>query len=131
MSLDYSFTSADLTAMREAQDGHMLDTGNVQPVTLEIDSFGQQTKTYSTNSTSIACGLDMRTGSERHGVDKVLIDYDATVRLPIGTSVTEQDRFRVTKRFGEILSTALVFDIIAPIQRGPSGIRLLLRKRDV
>ena len=131
MTLDYSFTANDLTAMREAQDGHMLDTGNVQPVTLAFDSFGQQTETYSSDSASIVCGLDMRPGSERHGNEKIVIEYDATVRLPISTSVNITDRFRVTKRFGETLATALVFDIVAPIQRGPSGIRLMLRKRTV
>ena len=131
MTLDYSFTANDLTAMREAQDGHMLDTGNVQTVTLAIDSFGQQTETYSSNESSIVCGLDMRPGQERHGIEKVIVEYDATVRLPIGTTVSEDDRFRVTKRFGETLATALVFDIVSPIQRGPSGIRLMLRKRDV
>ena len=131
MTLDYSFTANDLTAMREAQDSHMLDTGNVQTVTLTVDSFGQQVESYPTNETAIACGLDMRPGSERHGIEKVVIEYDATVRLPIGTTVTEDDRFRVTKRFGETLTTALTFDIISPIQRGPSGIRLMLRKRTV
>ena len=131
MTLDYSFSSADLTAMREAQDGHMLDTGNVQPVSVSADSFGQNVESYPTNSSSIACGLDMRPGSERFGVEKTVIEYDATVRVPISTTVDLRDRFRVTKRFGETLSTALVFDIVAPPQRGPSGIRLLLRKRDV
>ena len=72
----------------------------------------------------------MRPGSERHLVDKTLIEYDATVRLPITTAVGMQDRFRVTKRFGETLSTPLVFDIVGPIQRGPSGVRLLLRIRE-
>jgi len=57
------------------------------------------------------------------------VEYDATVRVPIATTVDLRDRFRVTKRFGETLSSALVFDIVAPPQRGPSGIRLLLRKR--
>lgn len=131
MTLDYSFTAADLTAMREAQDGHMLDTGNVQPVSVSVDSFGQAVETYSTNSSSIACGLDMRPGSERFGTEKTIIDYDATVRVPISTSVDIRDRFRVTKRFSETLGTYLLFDIVAPPQRGPSGIRLLLRKRDV
>ena len=131
MSLDYDFTAADLTDMRAAQDGHMMDTGNIQPITLTTDSYGQVVESWPSNSADIACGLDMRSGSERHGIDKVIVEYDATVRLPIGTAINLQDRFRVTKRHNETLTTALTFDIIAPIQRGASGIRLLLRKRDV
>ena len=130
MTLDYDFTTADLTALRHAQDGHMMDTGNVQPITVTGDTFGQQVETWVTNSASIVCGFDMRPGSERHGIDKTLIEYDATVRLPVGTTVDLRDRFRITKRHGETLTTALVFDIISPIQRGPSGVRLMLRRRE-
>ena len=130
MTLDYDFTTQDLTALRHAQDGHMMDTGNVQPISVTGDTFGQQVESWPTNSAAIVCGLDMRPGSERHGVDKVLVEYDATVRLPVGTTVDLRDRFRVTKRHDETLSTPLVFDIVSPIQRGPSGVRLMLRRRE-
>lgn len=126
--MSYAFTATELTAMRSAQDGHLLDTGNIQPITVTGDTFGQQVETWPTNSASIACGLDMRPGSERHGADKTVVEYDATVRVPIATTVDMRDRFRVTKRFGETLVSALVYEIVAPIQRGPSGIRLLLKR---
>lgn len=126
--MSYQFSAAELTAMRTAQTGHMLDTGNMQPVSVSQDTFGQMVETWPSNSADISCGLDMRPGSERHGTDKTVVQYDATARLPIGTAVDLRDKFRVTKRFGETLSTALIFEIVAPIQRGPSGIRLLLRR---
>ncbi len=129
MTLDFAFTDADLESMRDMQDAHMLDTGLVQAVTVTGDTFGQQVESW-TDGSAIACGLDMRPGSERHGTDKTLIEYDATVRLPVSTTVDLRDRFKVTKRFGETLTTALVFDIVSPIQRGPSGIRLMLRRRE-
>lgn len=124
----YQFTAAELSDMRTAQDGHMLDVGNMQPVSVSGDTFGQQVESWPSNSADLACGLDMRPGSERHGADKTVVTYDATVRLPIGTAVALRDKFRVTKRFGETLGTALIFEIVAPIQRGPSGIRLLLKR---
>lgn len=124
---DFSFSASELAAMREAQTDHMLDTGNIQPISTSTDSFGQVVESWPTNSSDISCGLDMRPGSERRESDKTVITYDATVRLPITTSVDLRDKFRVTKRFGESLSTPLVFEIVAPIQRGPSGIRLMLR----
>lgn len=128
MSLDYDFSATELTDMRVAQEAHMMDTGNVQPVTVTGDTFGQEIETWPTNSDSIACGLDMRPGSERHGVDKTVIEYDATVRVPIETTVDLRDHFRITKRFDETLDTALVFNIVSPPQLGPSGIRLLLQR---
>ena len=126
--MSYAFTAIELSNFRTTQDGHMLDTGNVQPITVTEDTFGQLVETWPTNSTNIVCGLDMRPGSERHGTDKIVVEYDATVRVPIATTVDMRDRFRVTKRFGETLSSALVFGIAAPAQRGPSGIRLLLKR---
>ena len=106
----------------------MFDTGNIQPRTQTLDSYDQPVETFPTNSADLACGLDMRPGSERFTLDKTVTTYDATVRLPITATPTVGDRFRVTKRHGETLAIALVFNIISPIQRGPSGIRLILQR---
>lgn len=122
------FTADELTNMRSAQDSHMMDTGNIQPVTITPNTYGEQVESWPTNSTSIDCGLDMRPGSERHGTDSTITTYDATVRLPIATTWNMRDRFRVTKRFGETLTTALVFEFVSPPQRGPSGLRALLKR---
>ena len=69
----------------------------------------------------------MRSGIERHLTDKTLLEYDATIRLPIASTPDPIDRIKITKRFGED-TTDIVFEIVGPIQRGPSGIRLLLKK---
>ncbi len=105
-----------------------MDIGNFQPVSVAQDSMGQMVTTWPTNSADMACGLNMAPGSEEHSQQNTVIEYDATVRLPISTTVDLRDRFRVTKRYGAMLTTALVFDIVSPIQRGPSGIRLMLRR---
>lgn len=99
----------------------------MQPISTSTDTFGQVVESWPSNSADVSCGLDMRPGSEVRGIDKTVIKWDATVRLPITTTVNIRDKFRVTKRFAESLSTALTFEIVSPIQRGPSGIRLLLR----
>ena len=121
-------TAGELSAMRATQQAAMMDTGNMQPVTVTQDGFGQMVESWPTNSADVACGLDMRSGSEKADAEKTVISYDAVVRLPIATSVDPRDRFRITKRFGEALSTPLIYSIVSPIQRGPSGIRLLLRR---
>ena len=106
----------------------MMDTGNIMPVTTTPDEMNQDVETWPTNSANIACGLDMRPGSERHGSEMIVVTYDATVRLPVTTTYDMRDHFRVTKRHGETLSTALEFEFVGPPQRGPSGIRALLRR---
>lgn len=121
-----TFSAGELTDMRTTQDAHMLDTCTLQTHSTTRDAYGQDVDAW-TDGSSVACGLDMRPGSERRGAKMTVVEYDATVRLPIGTTVDEKMRIKVTKRFGESI-TALVFDIVSPVQRGPSGIRLMLRK---
>jgi len=121
-----TFSAGDLADMRTTQDAHMLDTCTLQTHSTTRDALGQDVDAW-TDGSSVACGLDMRPGSERRGAKMTVVEYDATLRLPIGTTVNEKMRIKVTKRFGENITTQ-VFDIVSPIQRGPSGIRLVLRK---
>ena len=125
------FDSADLANMRESQEDHMQDECHIQAVVITANSMNEQVESWPADGAALACGLDMRPGSERHGANRVVVNYDATLRLPITATPDEKDRIKVTKRFGETLSTPLVFDIISPIQRGPSGIRIMLKKIEV
>lgn len=121
------FTTVDLTNMRDCNELHMMDTCHLQACVQTDDSFNQPVETWPADGDALECGLDMRPGSERHGVDKTILSYDATIRLPITSAPDAKDRIKVTKRHGEALGTALVYNIVGPVQRGPSGVRLLLK----
>ena len=121
------FSTEELTNFRSTQTNHMMDTVVRQVYSATSNSYNEDVVTY-TDQTAIDCGLDMRPGSERHTQSYTALEYDATMRLPITTTINARDRLKVTKRFGETLSTALVFEIVGPVQRGPSGIRLLLKR---
>lgn len=123
------FSADELTGFRSAQVGHMMDLVVRQVYSATSNSYNEDVVTY-TDQTAIDCGLDMRPGSERHTQSYTALEYDATMRLPITTTIDARDRLKVTKRFGETLTTALVFEIVGPVQRGPSGIRLLLKRID-
>ena len=120
------FSAADLTNMRSCQDAHMMDVCKFGTASQTADTMNQQVETF-VYGADVDCGLDMRPGSERHGVDKTVSEYDATIRLPIASAPDPIDRVKVTDRFGEALAVDLVYNIVGPIQRGPSGIRLLLK----
>ena len=122
------FSTEELTNFRSAQTGHMMDTVVRMVYTPNINSYNEDNPTYPDQAGTIKCGLDMRPGSERYTQSYTALEYDATMRLPITTTINARDRLKVTKRFGETLSTALVFEIVGPVQRGPSGIRLLLKR---
>lgn len=121
--------AADLTFMRAAQAGHMYDTAIRQAYSSTTNSFNESVGAWDETSTvEIPCGLDMRPGTLRRSAAYTTLEYDATIRLPITTTIDARDRLRITKRFGETLATALVFEIAGPVQRGPSGIRLMLKR---
>jgi hypothetical protein len=124
------FTTDELTGLRDAQSEHMMDTYVPQAYSRTFNAVGEPVVTY-TDGTAAGCGLDMRPGSERHGPGNTLLEYDATVRLPVTATPNARDRVKITKRFDETLATALVYEIVGPIQRGPSGIRLLLKRVEV
>ena len=124
------FDAATLAWMRAAQTGAMQDLCLIQTYARTFNSFAEPVETWTDSPTTTACGLDMRPGSERHGADMTTVEYDATLRLPISTTIDARDHIKVTHRYGEAI-TAQVYRVEGPVQRGPSGIRLRLRKVEV
>ena len=120
------FSAADLANMKSCQDDHMMDTCKLGTCTQTSDTHGQLVETFAYGA-DVICGLDMRPGSERHGVDHTVLQYDATVRLPFASAPDAKDRIKVTKRHGTALAADQVYNIVGPIQKGPSGVRLLLK----
>lgn len=128
MTLDYDFTAQDLTAFREAQYGHMQDAGYFQALTRTFNTYGEEVNSWADSGSEVSCGLEMMSGAEMRRQDKTIVTYDAVLRIQVTELPSELKRFRVTKRHGETLATALVFDILSPVRRGPSGNRILLQK---
>ena len=122
-----SFSAIDLTNMRSAQDAHMMDTCVLQARVQTLNTLREKVETWPADSAALSCGLDMKPGSERDNANMVVLRWDATIRLPIAQTPDAADRIKVTKRFGED-TTDITFEIVGPIQRGPSGIRLRLKR---
>lgn len=123
-----SLTSSDLTRMRATQEAHMMDECVILRHASDSNRLNEPVSTYTADHAATKCGLDMRPGSMRWNAQSVTLVYDATLRLPIVTMINTLDRIRITKRFGETLATALEYAIVGPVQRGASGIRLLLQR---
>lgn len=122
------FTPADLVNMRTTQDLYMQDLCKILVYAAgTVDEYGEPSSPTHTPGSEIACGLDMKPGFKKYGQDLTSVNFDATLRLPIGTVLKETDRITVTKRYAED-TTDITFEISAPVQRGPSGLRVLVRK---
>ena len=109
----------------------MMDTCVIQARVQTVDAFGQMVETFPVDSAATICGLDMRPGVERHTSEGNTVQYDATIRLPVGTVIVPTSRVKITERFGETLAVPLVYEVMSPLQQGPSGMRFALRRLEV
>lgn len=123
------FPTGDLTRMQTAQQYHMHDTCHRAAYGRTFDSYNDEVETWTESSTDIPCGIEQGAGSERLGEQNVVVTYDAVVRLPITQAEVwdVKDRLILTKRYGTSI-TSITYSIVSPIQRGATGIRMLLQK---
>lgn len=101
----------------------MMDTCTLHVWTPTGDGYGTEISGW-TDTTGIACGLDVTAGgSERKRADGTISVIAATLRLPVGyDDIATEDTVTVTKRNGETLSPALHYGIDGPVERGPTGV---------
>ena len=130
MTATKAFSTAELAALRDAHTAHYNDSCQIGVLTSTQDSTGYPAPTWTYGST-ISCGFDPSGGREREGADKTVLRSDATLRLPIGTSVNQKDRVKIISRHGSTLSPAETYQVSSLTMRGPSGLVLDLVKVDV
>ncbi len=119
-----AFGSDELERMQATQHAAMRDRCVLEIAANAPHAYGYGLA-YSAGA-ALACGLHMSPSREVMESGQVAMP-DARLRLPLGTNVTGVDRVRVTHRYGALLSTPLVYDVIGLPERGPSGLQLNLR----
>ncbi len=122
-----TFSSAELAAMKAAQEAHMMDKGKIGRYARTYDTDGNPKETWTLDASEVSCGIDQSPGSERRRPDMTVVTWDAVLRLPSGTNIDAKDRFTLTKRFGATV-TNVTYEVAGPIEQGPSGLRILLKK---
>jgi len=123
------FSTTELSRMQSTQEAAMQDTCRVLPYTTSTtDAYGLPVVTYPTSNDPIACGVERMRPRETLASAEVP-QIDVRLRLPIGTSIDERDRIAILTRFG-VDTTDETYEIVGPVRRGPSGLRLELKRVD-
>lgn len=120
------FTADELAKMQGVQVESLFDTCIISVYALTLDDYGAEVASY-TDGSAIDCGLNMTPSRESRRADMNVERIDATIRLPLATSVKATDRIKVTHRFAVAITPNLVFDVIGAIRRGPSGLQVDLQ----
>lgn len=119
-----------LLHFRERQLLSLMDTCHRMTHSYTTNDTNEQIDAYAEVETDIPCGLENKPGGENRRDKDIVVSYDAIIRLPITIDWSVGDRIKITERFGEAI-TPIIYDIVSPAQRGPSGIRYRLKKVDL
>lgn len=94
------------------------------------DDYGEPTDTWTDTAIDIPCGLEQQSGEEQQRDKETVVSYDAIIRFSLGIDLDVKDRIKITERFGEAI-TPIIYEVASPQQRGPAGVRYLLKKINV
>lgn len=119
------FSLAELSAMQSTQEDAMQDYCELLVRTERaVDEYGMPVEQWVVGS-ALFCGLENTRSAEwRNGEPP---DFDARLRLPIDTDISNVDRVRITERFGVLLEEPLLFALTGKTKRGPSGLVVELK----
>ncbi len=124
-----SFSDDVLTRMQVTQTGLMQDVCMLLVFESDDelqDEYGMPLEEERVGDT-VACGIDLTRQSEVMRGTEVLV-ADGKARLPYGTVVDGFDGLRVTHRYGVELDEYLDYEIVGPVEQGPSGVRVNIRR---
>ncbi len=116
-----------LDHFRERQLLTLMDTCKRLVHSYSTNDTNEQIDTWTLSDVEISCGVEQKTGQENRRDKDTVISYDAIIRFAIGETFNLKDKIRITKRFGEAIDN-IDYEIVAPEQRGPSGVRYQVKK---
>jgi hypothetical protein len=116
-----TLSTLELSTMRADQADYFHDTCKIGTATEAQGANGEVTTTWAYGAAT-ACGLQMTGGRERKRSDGTVLVVDATLRLPIGTTIDAKSRVQITKRHGTALASPLYFMVVGYPKQGPSAL---------
>lgn len=127
-----AFTLTELSRMQGAQEGAMQDQGAILHYVAGVtDEYGMPVSVWVEGPVT-ECGYDGQRRQEAGvpaGTPDTQVELtDGRLRLPIDTTISRLDRFELTQRFGVMLETPVVFELMGEPRRGPSGLLVDVRR---
>jgi hypothetical protein len=122
-----AFTAGELDGLQNTQEGAMMDKCIIlEHATGVVDGYGNPTETWIPQAAETICGYNGTAHKKVWDGTQVAIT-DATLRLPIGTSLTHLDQIQITERLGTALATPPMYSILGEPRQGASGLLVYLR----
>jgi len=120
------FSPAELEDMQETQEDHMMDTCLIAEPSTTQDTYNNDVETFDwTTAEKSDCGFNPNPSKE---VLNQVPTSEAVVRLPELTTISNQARLRITRRFGKSEASPDTFEVVGKPRLGPSGLLVWLKK---
>lgn len=118
-------SSLELSAQRAAQARSHNAVVTLHRGTSAVDDVGDQADTF-VDTEDVPCGFAFESGSRREGPELVVIEYDATLRLPVDVELHVGDEVTLTELAG--LTYSIRFELVKEPVLGTTSNNVLLRK---
>jgi hypothetical protein len=105
---------------------HYPDTCVILSYNPTYDSYNDPVDGYTTGSAT-SCNFDPRSASERRTFEVTQVSFDASIHLPTGTVVDEQDKIRITKQYNDTVSFP-DYSVVGDTIFRPTHIQILLEE---
>jgi hypothetical protein len=116
------FTLKELEELSQTAEETMQDSCIVGLRSVTFDSLGDEIETWS-GGAEIFCGIDLNTSNKVYGDLFNETKFDGIFRLPVGTTVEDDSKITVTKRFG-VTCSGIGYKVNTPVISGASCILL-------
>ena len=127
-------SSPQIAQMRTAYNAAMADRCTLQVRTNSASTSGQPVASWSNLAMGVPCGFETSPFKFRareivaggEGTSEILV----RARLPIEyyDSIDQEDRFILTTRAGDVLTTPETYEIQGFLERGPAGLIANLKR---
>lgn len=117
----------ELAAMRDESVAAMQDVAKRLVYSLSTDAFNTPIPVYTLADNELDCAFLPLSASEVKRLALMDIYAEASVRMPLGTTLEKEDRLRISKRFGSPISVD-DFDIVGEPMIRMSCLLVLLKR---
>lgn len=120
-----ALSAARLGRLQDVQVDTLYDICVIQTATETKDALNARVATWADGNPQ-HCGLKMAGGQKYTPAGMIELTWDAELRLPKGTAISQANRIKILEMHGEPISE-IVYRVLA-VAEGPTGIVLKLSK---
>lgn len=116
----------DYTRLKSTAESSFFDTCKIGTITADTWGGADTNADAATYGSAVACGFAYAPKGEADN-GSAAADFDAVLRLPVGTTVASKDRIQMTHRCNVALDAAEYYEVVGKPALGQSALVLEIK----